>query len=247
MSSSMLGVSSGPAPALAAPALAAFAANMSAKDLRDACGLACGIQMDVDVARTLLAALRAPDASKREKLLGDAADTLSRHALKSEIGAEAESKRELAGFIDEIAGMVADRFRVAGPGFEKVGVLIAGLVESIVEGLRARWGASDAHEAIRAFVIDGVEPELAKRARESGIGEIGEIKGTRFGIGVVAPTDENETVGLCAVLFKATVLVEDGAESAPVGAQWGQWGQWGQWAAVELGPFFESSDHGWGL
>jgi hypothetical protein len=187
------------APAIAATPLRGLSCEITPEDLALACICVRDIEMDVGVARLLhgaLCAAEAKDTKNLRILLGLASGKLRRQAAKPPVDTQ-QAKQLLAHRIEGIAAMVSE---------DAIMLEIRPIRDDIVASLKGRWGKPASHDAIRKLLIEGVESDIAKRAKDARIFEIGVVLGVTVGVGFVVPRsfndEDNAAVGSNAFLFE---------------------------------------------
>ena len=186
------------ASALDATPLRGLSCEIAPEELALACIAAREIEMDIGVARLLhgaVCAAEAGDAKNLGILLGLASGKLSRQAAKPPVEHQ-PAKRLLAHRIETIAAMDSDAIMRE----------IRPIRDDVVASLKGRWGKPAAHDAIRKLLIEAVESDIAKRAKDARIFEIGDVLGVTVGVGFVVPRsfndEDNAAVGSNAFLFE---------------------------------------------
>lgn len=174
------------AAALAATPYHSLACEMPLMKLLGACLRARDVQETVETARFLHASLECSGLRAIGTILGLASGKV--HAQAAEPSATVETKaarRALAQIIDQIIAQIQTQIgsmpsaTATEPAeiaeIAEIATRIARLLDDVLASLKGRWGTLKAHNAIAAFLIDGVEPELARLAKKAPIFEIGVV------------------------------------------------------------------------
>ena len=179
------------AAALAATPYHSLACEMPLMRLVEACIRARDVLETVQTARSLHASLKCSGLGGSGGLCGtQAIGTIlglasgKVHAQAAEPSATVETKaarRALAQIIDQIIQIIAATEAAESREIGEIGDIaeiatrIARLLDDVLASLKGRWGTLKAHSPIAAFLIDGVEPELARLAKQAPIFEIGVV------------------------------------------------------------------------
>ena len=169
------------AAALAATPYAGLSHEMRLWPLHDACNRAGEVQDTVETARSLHESLKCSSGLCGLRAIGTILGLASGklHAQAAEPSATVETKaarRALAQIIDQIIAQIgsmpsATEAAESHDAQEAIATRIAGLMDDVLASLKGRC-TLEAHNAIAAFLIEGVEPELARLAKQAKIFEI---------------------------------------------------------------------------
>ena len=244
------------AAALAATPYHSLACEMRRMRLVEACIRARDVQETVETARFLHASLNCSGLSAIGTILGLASGKV--HAQAAEPSATVETKaarRALAQIIDQIIAQIGSMPSATATEpaeiaeIAEIATRIARLLDDVLASLKGRWGTLKAHNAIAAFLIDGVEPELARLAKKAPIFEIGVVPvygavvtlGASFIVprsfgpaanGANGANGANRAVGPNAILFVKAAEAAGAAE--PAGAAEAEKPEKPEWVPITL-------------
>ena len=244
------------AAALAATPYHSLACEMRRMRLVEACIRARDVQETVETARFLHASLNCSGLSAIGTILGLASGKV--HAQAAEPSATVETKaarRALAQIIDQIIAQIGSMPSATATEpaeiaeIAEIATRIARLLDDVLASLKGRWGTLKAHNAIAAFLIDGVEPELARLAKKAPIFEIGVVPvygavvtlGASFIVprsfgpaanGANGANGANRAVGPTAILFVKAAEAAGAAE--PAGAAEAEKPEKPEWVPITL-------------
>ena len=247
------------AAALAATPYHSLACEMRRMRLVEACIRARDVQETVETARFLHASLNCSGLSGLRAIgtiLGLASGKV--HAQAAEPSATVETKaarRALAQIIDQIIAQIGSMPSATATEpaeiaeIAEIATRIARLLDDVLASLKGRWGTLKAHNAIAAFLIDGVEPELARLAKKAPIFEIGVVPvygavvtlGASFIVprsfgpaanGANGANGANRAVGPNAILFVKAAEAAGAAE--PAGAAEAEKPEKPEWVPITL-------------
>ena len=247
------------AAALAATPYHSLACEMPLMKLLEACFRARDVQETVETARFLHASLNCSGLSAIGTILGLASGKV--HAQAAEPSATVETKaarRALAQIIDQIIAQIGSMPSATATEpaeiaeIAEIATRIARLLDDVLASLKGRWGTLKAHNAIAAFLIDGVEPELARLAKKAPIFEIGVVPvygavvtlGASFIVprsfgpaanGANGANGANRAVGPNAILFvKAAEAAEAEKAAGAAGAAEAEKPEKPEWVPITL-------------